>query len=126
MEYEQKDNEGALFKNDKKETDSHPDYKGSAMINGTDYWVSGWINTSKAGAKYMKFSYTAKEQAHNNGVQQVKSSVQDMSLAELDEDIPFQNPLPAWRTGTNAPLKGEDNGIFYGAFFSSIFSSNTN
>jgi hypothetical protein len=88
-EYEQKDNEGALFKNDKKETDSHPDYKGSAMINGTDYWVSGWINTSKAGAKYMKFSYTAKEQAHNNGVQQVKSSVNDMSIAQLDEDIPF-------------------------------------
>jgi len=37
----------------------------------------------------MKFSYTAKEQAHNKGMQQVKSSVQDMSLAQLEEDIPF-------------------------------------
>ena len=88
-EYEQKDNEGALFKNDNKETDTDPNYKGSAMVNGTDYGVKGWINTSKAGNKYMKFSYTAKEQAHNNGVQQVKSSVNDMSLEELDEDIPF-------------------------------------
>jgi len=85
-EYEQKDNSGALFKNDKKETDSHPDYKGEAMVDGNDYWVSGWINTSKAGTKYMKFSYTAKEQVHNNGMQQVKN---EMSLAQLDEDIPF-------------------------------------
>ena len=86
-EYEQKDNSGALFKNDKKETDSHPDYKGEAMVDGNDYWVSGWINTSKAGNKYMKLTYTAKEQAHNNGVQQVKSSVQDMSLEELAKEI---------------------------------------
>jgi hypothetical protein len=85
-EYEQKDNSGALFKNDKKETDSHPDYKGSAMVDGTDYWVSGWVNKSKAGTKYMKFSYTPKEQVHNNGMQQVKT---EMSLAQLDEDIPF-------------------------------------
>tara|TARA_R110001599_G_scaffold252043_1_gene452114 strand:- start:35 stop:304 length:270 start_codon:yes stop_codon:yes gene_type:complete len=89
MEYQRKNNEGALFKNDKKETDSHPDYKGSAIINDSDYWVSGWINVSSAGAKYMKFSYTAKEQVHNNGVKQVQAAVGGMSIAEMDEDIPF-------------------------------------
>ena len=88
-EYQQKDNSGALFKNDKKETDSHPDYKGSAMVDGSDYWVSGWINVSNAGTKYMKFSYSPKEQVHNNGVQQVKAAVQDMSIAQLEDDIPF-------------------------------------
>ena len=88
-EYQQKDNSGALFKNDKKESDSHPDYKGSAMIDGSDYWVSGWINTSNAGTKYMKFSYSPKEQVHNNGVQQVQAAVGGMSIAEMDEDIPF-------------------------------------
>ena len=88
-EYQQKDNSGALFKNDKKESDSHPDYKGSAMINGSDYWVSGWINTSNAGTKYMKFSYSPKEQVHNNGVQQVQAAVGGMSMAQLEDDIPF-------------------------------------
>lgn len=88
-EYQQKDNSGALFKNDKKETDSHPDYKGSAMIDGSDYWVSGWINVSGSGTKYMKFSYSPKEQVHNNGVKQVQAAVGGMSIAEMDEDIPF-------------------------------------
>ena len=88
-EYQQKDNSGALFKNDKKESDSHPDYKGSAMIDGSDYWVSGWINVSSAGTKYMKFSYSPKEQVHSNGVQQVKAAVGGMSLAQLEDDIPI-------------------------------------
>lgn len=88
-EYQQKDNEGVLFKNDKKETDSHPDYKGSAMIDGTEYWFSGWINTSKAGAKYMKTSYSPKEQVHNNGIEQVRSAVAGMSITEMEQDIPF-------------------------------------
>ena len=88
-EYQQKDNSGALFKNEKKETDSHPDYKGSAMIDGSDYWVSGWINVSNAGTKYMKFSYSPKEQVHNNGVQQVQTAVGGMSMAQLEDDIPF-------------------------------------
>ncbi len=57
------DNElsGALFRNDKKETDKHPDYKGQAQVGGTEYWVSGWIKTSKAGKKYMSLSFTAKD-----------------------------------------------------------------
>tara|TARA_B110000967_G_C18478966_1_gene361170 strand:- start:56 stop:325 length:270 start_codon:yes stop_codon:yes gene_type:complete len=87
-EYQQKDNSGALFRN-KKESDSHPDYKGSAMIDGTEYWFSAWINESKTGTKYMKTSFSPKEQVHNNGVQQVQAAVGGMSIAEMDEDIPF-------------------------------------
>ena len=89
MDYQQKDNSGALFKNDKNESDSHPDYKGSAMIDGTEYWFSAWINESKTGTKYMKTSFSLKEQVHNNGVQQVQAAVGGMSLAQLEDDIPF-------------------------------------
>lgn len=53
---------GALFKNDKKETDKHPDYKGSCEINGTEYWVSSWLNESKNGRKYLSLKFTAKEE----------------------------------------------------------------
>ena len=56
-------NSGALFKNDKKESDSHPDYKGTINVGGTDYWLSAWIKTSKGGQKYMSLSVKAKDAA---------------------------------------------------------------
>jgi hypothetical protein len=42
-------NRGALWKNDNQTTEKHPALKGSAEINGVDYWVSAW--TSKEGGK---------------------------------------------------------------------------
>ena len=85
--YEQKDNTGAMFVNDKKESETHPDRKGSALIGGVDYWVSGWVNESKSGTKYMSLKFTAKEESQNKGVAQAKQAVQ--APVEFDEDIPF-------------------------------------
>lgn len=48
MEYDQT-NRGALFLNDRKTSDNHPDWKGRLNINGTDYWLSGWKKQTKAG-----------------------------------------------------------------------------
>lgn len=86
--YEQKDNSGAMFVNDKKESEKHPDRKGSAMIDGKAYWVSGWINESAGGQKYMSIKFSAKE-----GVQNVEPMKPAGTVAqkptEFDEDIPF-------------------------------------
>lgn len=59
---EQKDMSGVLFKNDKKETDKHPDYKGRITVNGTEYWLAGWIKPGKVG-KYLSLSVSAKDGA---------------------------------------------------------------
>lgn len=76
-------NTGALFKNDKKETDRHPDYNGSCEVNGVEMWMSAWIKTSKGGKKFMSFSFNPKE------VQAPKpAQAQDNSFDE-DGDIPF-------------------------------------
>jgi uncharacterized protein (DUF736 family) len=66
MAYEQKDNSGSLFKNDRKESDSHPDYKGSALIDGADYWLDSWINTAKDGMKYMSLKLKRKDVQSSN------------------------------------------------------------
>ena len=55
-----KDNSGVLFKNDKKEGEKDPDYKGNINVGGTEYWLNAWIKTSKAGAKFMSLSVKPK------------------------------------------------------------------
>lgn len=59
----QYDNElrGVLFKNEDKQSDSHPDYKGSATVEGVDYFLDAWINTSDSGRKYMSLRMKAKD-----------------------------------------------------------------
>lgn len=47
--FEQRDNSGSLFVNDRKQTDNHPDRSGKAMIDGKMYWVNGWIKKSDNG-----------------------------------------------------------------------------
>lgn len=81
MSYEQKDNTGALFRNDKREQDTHPHAKGSAMIGGVEYWVSAWTNTAqKTGEKYQSLKFTPKEQR-----QEDRTPIDE----PLDDDIPF-------------------------------------
>jgi uncharacterized protein (DUF736 family) len=65
-EFQQKDNQGSLFKNTKRKNDQHPLYRGSALIGGQEYWISAWINEvrsgEKAGEKYMSLKLDVKEQ----------------------------------------------------------------
>ena len=50
-----------LFKNDKKETDKHPDMKGQGDVNGKEYWLSAWKNISQEGTPYLKISLQLKD-----------------------------------------------------------------
>lgn len=61
MAYEQKPNTGSLFKNDKKTKEGHPDSKGSALIGGKEYWISGWKNKKGDGEPYVKLSFEEKK-----------------------------------------------------------------
>jgi len=43
-------NRGILSKNDRKEKDTHPDYKGSLNVEGVEYWFDGWIKKRNDGS----------------------------------------------------------------------------
>jgi hypothetical protein len=61
--FEQKDNTGAMFKNDKEGNDKRPDIKGSATINGKKMLVSGWKKVSESFQSYYVLSFTLAEQS---------------------------------------------------------------
>lgn len=79
MAFEQKENSGALFVNDRKESEKHPDRTGTALIDGREYYVSGWVKEGKKG-KWLSLAFKAKDAARTN----------DKARQEpLDDEIAF-------------------------------------
>ena len=78
-------NSGALFRNDKKETENHPDYRGNLNVGGQDFWISAWLKTSKKGQKFMSLSVTPKEQRASSKVNQGRETAE----TDFDDEIPF-------------------------------------
>ena len=81
------DNElrGVLFKNDRKENDRQPDYKGSCQVGNVEYWMSAWIKDGRNG-KFMSFAFTPKQEDMTNGAPERQGGG---SNALLEDDVPF-------------------------------------
>lgn len=78
MPYEQRDNSGTLFVNDKK-TDpksSLPDRKGDGVINGQKVWISAWTKQGKSG-EFLSLSFTPKEEGGSKPEAKPASSSSD-------------------------------------------------
>jgi len=81
MAYEQRDNSGSLFKNDKKTESKHPDYRGDAMVDGESYWISAWLKEGKSGTKFLSLAFNLKDE---HGSQKSKAGSGDE-----DDGTPF-------------------------------------
>ena len=60
MAYEQRDNSGSIFLNERKEKETHPDRTGTAMIDGVMYYVSGWLKQSAKG-QFLSLAFKRKD-----------------------------------------------------------------
>ena len=84
-----KDNSGALFKEEKK-SDKHPDYKGQCVVNGQKMYIASWINTTEAGMKYMSLSFSSPAESAKYS----KESSTATTEPEFSTPEPSKNDLP--------------------------------
>lgn len=74
-------NRGALFKNTKREKDTHPEYNGTVNIEGVEYWISAWVKDGKSG-KFFSLSFKAKDEAK-------PKPVAETTADPFGDDLPF-------------------------------------
>jgi hypothetical protein len=75
-------NTGALFKNTEKDKPTDRDYSGTLDVGGVEYWMNGWVNTSKQkGTKYLRIVIKPKEDT---------PAAKSKAVADdLNDEIPF-------------------------------------
>jgi hypothetical protein len=79
MAFQHKPNTGSLFKNDRREKETHPHAKGSAIIDGVEYWIAAWTN-EKNGNKYQSLKFERKDQQPQQRTP--------------DDGVPFNDEIP--------------------------------
>jgi len=89
-------NKGNLHRNQYKEKDNQPDYRGSLNVCGEVAELCGWINTNKNGGKYLGLEITPPEGYVFVLVPENKEAPPSQEPGEplpgessLDEDMPF-------------------------------------
>ena len=87
-DFQHKPNSGSIFKNDKRDKESSPNGKGSALIDGVEYWISAWTNDGKNG-KYQGLKFQRKDDAHKQGMQQAQAAAPQAPVDDFEDDIPF-------------------------------------
>ena len=76
---------GILSRNDRKENDTHADFKGSATLNGVDYWIYAYVKEKKdVSGRFFSLRFKAKDQS-----QAAAAKPRAPAADGMDDDIPF-------------------------------------
>jgi hypothetical protein len=87
-------NRGVISKNTRKELDTHPDIRGQINVDGTEYWLDGWLKQRTDGSgSFYSLSVKPKNApaAPAKPVQKAapKPAPASGGFDDMDSDIPF-------------------------------------
>ena len=81
-------NSGLLARNERKESEKHPDLTGTINIEGKEYWLSAWSKRGKSGKlegkPFFSISVKPKDAQHER-----PKTLAEQSPDEFNDDIPF-------------------------------------
>ena len=83
-------NRGAIWKNEKKEKDTHPDFTGSLNVDGVEYWVNAWRRKEDAPAKAPALSFSVRPK---DAQQQPKTDPRITSGRRVHDDMSDEIPF---------------------------------
>lgn len=75
-------NRGALFKNERKEKETQPDYTGNLNVDGVEFFLDAWLKTADSGRKFMSVSVKRKDK-------QAAPAPKAAPRRNQDDDVPF-------------------------------------
>ena len=83
-------NSGVLFRNDKRETEKHPEYTGNITIEGKEFYLSAWVNESaRTGQKYFAIKATPKAATIPATTTAPAQPRPGVVVSDLIDDLPF-------------------------------------
>ena len=83
---ETRNNTGAIFKNDNKKAENHPDYKGKVLVNNKEMEVALWLKTSAKGVKFFSVSFS---EPFVKNEPQIKNNEPQIQTLDINDDLPF-------------------------------------
>lgn len=81
-------NRGAIFKNDNKNSENHPDYRGKINVDGVDKEISLWLKVSKDGTKKFFSASISNPYVKPTENAQPLKPIAD-AIEQEDDDLPF-------------------------------------
>ena len=86
--FELKEGAGNLFKNTKKEAETHADYQGTIKIGGNEYYLNAWVKEGKNG-KFFSLSAKVKTPKPSEAKQEKPVIDPKDPFGGFDDQIPF-------------------------------------
>lgn len=85
MAYDNK-NRGSIWKNERKESESHPDFTGTFTDeSGREFWVSAWKRKPDAAEKAPALTFSLKPKEQKFTKPGARPSIKD----EMEDEIPW-------------------------------------